>query len=73
MVQNKDELVESDFLFWELKLKKIKQIQASTLQQKIKLKSHIIRQEQGPLWATRMSSHKEAETLSVLSNRAKEL
>lgn len=32
MVQNKDELVESDFLFWEWKLKKIKQIQASKLQ-----------------------------------------
>lgn len=32
MVQNKDELVDSDFLFWELKLKKIKQIQASKLQ-----------------------------------------
>ena len=40
---------------------------------KIKLKSHIIRQEQGPLWATRMLSHEEAETLSVQSNRAKEL
>lgn len=69
MVQNKMSWWSQIFLFRELKLEKINKTDISG-QFAIKKQSHIERQEQRPLWATRMPNHEEAGTLSVQSLRA---
>lgn len=58
MVQNKMSWWSQIFLFRELKLEKINKTDISR-QFAIKKQSHIERQEQGPLWATRMPRRRQ--------------
>lgn len=42
------------------------------MQEETKLKGHVVRQEQGPLWAMKKPSYEESEIQCEQSNEAKE-